>query len=464
MTTLAQAMDALEQGRFVGRERELATFQHWLGADLPLPTVLNVHGPGGVGKTALLQQFRRVAAEMERPILLLDADDMEPTSAGFMHALRGALGPVEPRRPARQHDRDAGAAVAPPATAELTEAIAAVNALHPVLIVDTTELLVGLDRWLQRTFLPQLDLGVRVIFARRYPLIADWSRQGAWHSLVQPLPLAGLSAAESRLYLQRRDVAGGEPVEQIVQATGGHLLALSLAADLVQRFGLRELDGIPEWHLAVRALVERLLHDVDDPRPHDLLDACSVLRCFDEATLAEAAGLAEIREPFARLCRLSVVRPLGDGLMLHDDVRRLLAEDLRWRRPERHRTLRLRALAYYRARMDSAPHAERERLVAERLALWEHGVVQRVLFQREPEPGELWVEDGTADDLDGIMQAYLDFVQQVYVGDVAAAQGRIGPELLKRQMRYPACGCGWRGNATARSPATAWRCRSTATG
>jgi hypothetical protein len=32
-------------------------------------------------------------------------------------------------------------------------------------------------------------------------------------------------------------------------------------------------------------------------------------------------------------------------------VRRILAQDLRWRHPERYRQLRLRALAHYRSRV-----------------------------------------------------------------------------------------------------------------
>src|ERR687884_2147069 len=49
--------------------------------------------------------------------------------------------------------------------------------------------------------------------------------------------------------------------------------------------------------------------------------------------------------------------------LLHKCLRRILADDLRWRQPERYTALRQRALAYYRERMRRAPAAEREWLL-----------------------------------------------------------------------------------------------------
>jgi hypothetical protein len=169
-------------------------------------------------------------------------------------------------------------------------------------------------------------------------------------------------------------------VKGIVQATGGMPLALSLAADMVLQLGVRRFQSAHEWRLVVRSLVERLLDDVEDPALRELLEACSVVRQFDEQTLAAVSGTEGIGRAFDRLCRLSVVRPAEHGLMLHDDIRRILADDLRWRQPARHRTLRTRALAYYRERARDASAGEREWLVAERLYLWGNDFIQSMMF------------------------------------------------------------------------------------
>ena len=57
MTNLAIAIDEARRHAFVGRSAELARFDKIIRCQAPA-RVLFVHGPGGIGKTALLDQFR----------------------------------------------------------------------------------------------------------------------------------------------------------------------------------------------------------------------------------------------------------------------------------------------------------------------------------------------------------------------------------------------------------------------
>lgn len=383
MPTLGQVVQNLEAGLFVGRERELAAFSQWLADDQP--AILNVSGPGGVGKTALLRAFRRYAEEQGRPVVTLDARDFRATPEGLWHALGG----------------DSAA-----------EVLAALNAQSPLLLLDTFEELGQLTRYLQDEFLPQLDSALKIVIAGRYPLEAAWSRDEFWRSLIRPLPLQGFSDDESRVYLRRRGLKEQRVVKQIGKVAGGYPLALSLAADLALQFGSRDIAAAPEWRLALRALVERLLQDSDDPTLRELLEACAVVRQFDEAMLAAVAGRADVSDAFARLCRLSVVRPAEHGLMLHDDVRRILVDDLRWRAPERYAALRGRALAHYRERVRTARPADQEWLMAERFFLWEHGFVQAMLFNKD-EYGEVWLEPGAEADHEEVLR--LEAIYQDYI-------------------------------------------------
>src|SRR5205823_5173526 len=198
--------------------------------------------------------------------------------------------------------------------------------------------------------LPGLALGTRVVLAGRYPSTHLLGAGSRWQSLIDVMPLAAFGAEEAREYLRRRGVTAVPLVEQILSATAGSPLALSLAADLVRQHHVRRFAPVPEWRLAVRRLVDRLLRDVRDPELRDLLQACAVVRHFEEPTLAALTETAQGADAFDRLCRLSVVRATTRGLALHDDVRRALTDDLRWRAAERHRDLRLRALAYYQER------------------------------------------------------------------------------------------------------------------
>src|SRR5262249_52592403 len=71
-----------EYQRFIGRERELATLLRWL--DEPGGTVVGIEGPGGSGKTALLdavanaieaagRSWQPIAADAQHAVPLFDA-------------------------------------------------------------------------------------------------------------------------------------------------------------------------------------------------------------------------------------------------------------------------------------------------------------------------------------------------------------------------------------------------------
>jgi energy-coupling factor transporter ATP-binding protein EcfA2 len=360
--TIGNTLKALEEQSFAGRQEELATFREWLGAESSSAAILNVVGPGGIGKSTLLDAFAGVAARDGRFAVVADGGTFRATPEAFLEVLGG--GPTQ-------------------------QATARLNDAETVLLIDTFEEIADLEPYLQHRFLPQLTIHVKVVIAGRYSLGSNW---GSWLRVIRPMELRGLTSEQAEDYLGRRGVREEQLRAQIIWATGGHPLALSLAADIVQRFGVRDLGVAPEWRLALRALVRELLRDIRDPKLKDLLEAAAMVREFDEQTLSAVAGEEAGREAFDQLCQLSVVRPASHGLMLHEDVRSIVAADLRWRRPDRYREVRGRALEHLRDRaaMDST---ERERLITERLYLIEDSFVQSLLFGAD-DPRLVWMEPG----------------------------------------------------------------------
>jgi len=155
--TIREAVDALEERLFVGRARDLEGFRTWLEGDAEAEfSLLNVHGPGGVGKSALLGAFRRIAERAGRPVALVDGRSVPPEPGAFLEAASAGT---------------TGRANASAVTARL----AAINRRKPLLLVDAFEELEELTRWLQEEFLPELDTGVRVVIAGRFPLGSAWS-------------------------------------------------------------------------------------------------------------------------------------------------------------------------------------------------------------------------------------------------------------------------------------------------
>jgi len=396
-SSLAEVVNRLEEELFVGREPELRAFRSWLHADTNFPDLLNVSGPSGVGKSALLRTFQRIAADEGRAVTLADGGGFPATVRGLLSALHGSM------------------------TDDVDDVVGYLNRTRSVVLLDTFDQLGDLTEYVRAELLPRLTTRVRVVIAGRYPLGLAWSGNESWHKLIRPLRLGAFSSSESREYLRRRGVHEPEVVNAILRAAGSSPLALSLAADLSLRFGVHDFESAPEWRLIVRSLLERLLVEVSDPRLRELIEACVTVRQFDEATLAAITGRTDISVAFAQLCQLSIVIPTAHGLMLHEDLRRWLAEDLAWRNPERYSALRARALAFYTERLRSAPRDEREWLVADRLFLWGNALIQQLLFCAE-EPGQVMVEPGKPADLVEIERLFSSSSGRSLAADVDLAR------------------------------------------
>src|SRR5690348_17229881 len=260
MTTVGEAVASLSRNLLVARSRELEVFRHWLRQEAT-PELLNVSGPPGVGKTSLLQAFADEAVGAGRRVVAVDAQCV----GGSPQSLIAAL--------SRTGSQDIDAVVA-----ELNEDRA-------VVILDTFDAFEHLTQFLQQHLLPHLDTSVRVAVATRRPLVLAWRPVGGWPKIVRLIALEGLATAESRGYLSRRGVHSPELIEQVVRATAGNPLALSLAADIVVQFGVRDFANSSPWRLAARSLISRLVSEASgDPALLRALEACSLVRVFDEAT------------------------------------------------------------------------------------------------------------------------------------------------------------------------------------
>ncbi len=404
---LGDAVEDVESQSFVGRPQELESFRRWLTAADSAGAVLDVFGPGGVGKSTLLRAFARLARKLGWPTLVVDARDISCTPAG----LAAGLGASSEGR-----------------------ALARLNRLRPLLLLDTCEELGELDRYLREHLLPRLDPRVRVVMAGRHSLGAAWRLDSPWRRLVFPLPVKGFTNEETDAYLRLRGIADAHLVEQLTEATGGNPLALSLAADLVTRLRISDLRAAEgPWRLTVHDLVNRLLGDVRDEGLRELIEAAAMLRSFDRGSLAAVAGRKPSGATFDVLAHLSVVRPDAHGLMLHDDVRRLVIDDLRWRDPARFATLHLRTLAHVRTRMAAATtFEERAHLFTEHLYLCEGAVVRSVAFEPET-PGRIWTEDGRAEDHDDIRRIWQRWLLRV----TGAPGDRVLAQALERALRWP---------------------------
>ena len=240
---LADRLDLGRRRHFVGRGPELELFRRALLAERPPFAVLHLYGPGGVGKTALLGEYARLAAGAGVPAYRLDGRDVEPAPPAFLPALAAAMG------------LDGGA----------SPLAALARRPRGVLLLDTSEALAPLDTWLREAFLPRLPQQTLVVIAGRAVPPPAWRTAPGWEGLVRWVPLRNLRPEESRAYLRARGLPAARHDEALA-FTHGHPLALALVADVQSQEGAAVPFRPQDRPDVVRTLLERFVQQVPGPR------------------------------------------------------------------------------------------------------------------------------------------------------------------------------------------------------
>ncbi|MBB5083955.1 ATP-binding protein [Nonomuraea endophytica] len=300
---LGRRLRAARELAFVGREEELAAFNKALYGG---SSVLYVHGPGGIGKTALLRRFAHEAAAAGRPVSLVDGDTLEADLVPY--------------------DADA------------------------VLLVDDVEQ--GLEGWLRERFLPRLPVGALVVIAGRNPPDLRWQADPGWAGALQVLPLGDLRPGDAQALMD----AGGVPAESrgpLLAFAGGHPLALLLGAAVTVKDGRR---WRPNQDM-VATLLDQLVGELPSAAHRHALEICAHAYTTTEdllrATLPQDAGTL-----FRWLRRLPFMRSSRYGLFPDDVVREVLEADLRWRDPQGYAAMRDRVHAHLADRVRTVSDAD----------------------------------------------------------------------------------------------------------
>jgi hypothetical protein len=352
---------------FVGRAAELELLRAALAAQPPPFAVLHLYGPGGVGKSSLLRQYRGLARQAGRLVVWLDGRDLEASPPGFLQALNQELGLSE-------------AASAPEALAQHAD---------PVLLLDTYERLAPLDGWLRETLLPRLPAGALVVIAGRHPPSAAWREDEAWRELTRIVSLRNLRPEESAAYLAERGVPPAQH-PAVLGFTYGHPLALTLVAEVIAQAVREGRDAAFQPEQApdvVAALLERFIQQAPSAQHRLALHACATARVLTEPLLRAALGQDDVHALFAWLRGLTFVEAGPFGLYPHDLAREVLDSDLRWRDPDGYQALHARIRDGILRQVREAQGSAQLRAMFDFVYLHRHNPVLQ--------PYYLWQEFGT---------------------------------------------------------------------
>jgi hypothetical protein len=312
--TLAERLHDEDRIRFVGRAAELSFLDRCLDDDPPARVVL-VHGPGGIGKSTLLRELARRAEERGRPVFFVEGRDLPPMPDALEAVLSGA----------RRADR-------------------------PVVLIDTYERMSAVDGYLRLGLLPSLPESALIVIAGRNQPHGAWF-SGGWERVATELELDGLAQPEALALLAVHGLSD-DRAPAVVEWADGSPLALALAADTAaadSQWTPAEGAQKPEM---VRSLIRRLADAELQGVRLSALGVAAIARVTTVELLAAVLPDTDANAPYERLRALTFTEPLGDGLTLHELVRKALHADLRRRDQERERELRRRIVdqLYERAR------------------------------------------------------------------------------------------------------------------
>jgi hypothetical protein len=302
--TLAARLAERDRRRFTGRRAEIAFLDSCLRAAEPA-SVVHICGPGGIGKSTLLREVGRRAEELGRSVIVLDGRELGPAP--------GAL------------------------EAALSEAAAGIR---PVVLLDSYEQMTALDPFLRRRLLPAMPDDTLVIIAGRRAPDPGWF-QGGWESVTTRLDLRPLAPAEAGELLAARGVSD-ERVPAIIEWAAGSPLALAMAGDAAAADAGWNAARLPDRPDILRALLHRLVEtELQDIKP-SALGIAVVARSTTPELLHAVLPDQDAEESYRRLSGLTITEPLGNGIMMHELVRKVLLADLRQRNPDLERELRRR--------------------------------------------------------------------------------------------------------------------------
>jgi len=383
-TRVADLLELARAQSFVGRGAELDAF----AAALDRGGVLYLHGPGGIGKSSTLQQFRRRAGAAGRTVVELDGREIDAAPDAFL----AALGP------------------APPGV---------------VVLIDGYDWLAPLDGWLRGTFLPARGGSDVVVLAGREPPAAAWRTDPGWRRLATIRQLPPLDPMESGELLARAGVPAAERAG-LVTIGRGHPLALALLADAATAGSApRSLAEAPDL---ITELLDRLVREPPTEAHADGLATCAKAWLTTEDLLRSTVG-DQAPAVWEWLCRRPFLVCGRRGLRPHELARDVLDASFERRSPDRYRALHRIVHDHTVAGLRSASSPAERQLLAQHLLYLHRWSPLTAAYHRLRESGPVALLPGTRDDHPAVLEAIGRF-EGPASRELAAAWLAVQPEGL----------------------------------
>ena len=199
-----------------------------------------------------------------------------------------------------------------------------------VLFVDTWEKLEhdpGVEEWLSTKLLPNLPSGATAVLFGRSEVQKFASRLGVKSHLLE-----ALSKYDTKAYLMHHGLRDQKALDAVYELTKGYPLCLTLACELSRKAGgwdvVSKISVAPE--AIAEELLKRLLEEEGVGEVREFLEKGIVAEWFDRGSIRYILGVSEARanKIYQRIRRYSFVRPHPYGLQFHEGIRDILRRRL----------------------------------------------------------------------------------------------------------------------------------------
>ena len=355
---IADRLSEVAGSSFFGRQEELALLAGAINSTDPPFLVGFIHGPGGIGKSRLIQALRQ-SIPAAVCWYLMDCRHLEPTPQGFLASL-GAL--LQMREE--------------PAVRSITSRLGETGQ-RTVLALDTYETYGLMDTWLRQEFLPSLSENVFTLLAGRQAPNSAWLTAPEWQHIFRDIPLKEMSANDSRKMLESRGLTSSQ-VERVQRFAKGYPLVLEMAAVAIRTSPDLQISAGPAPNV-LQQLTKTFLAGLP-PDTVEAVEAASTVRRVTEPILRALLAVPQARDAFEHLETLPFVDVTIEGLAFHDVVRETISKDLTWRDPEHYRTYRRRAWHFFSKESHECVAQNLWQCTADMLYLIENPVVREAFF------------------------------------------------------------------------------------
>ena len=374
----ATIADLIRQGRrtaVLGRDAELGLLRQVTAPGGPV--VAYLHGPAGIGKTALISALEAYLEDEGVRRLHVAAGAVEPTPTAILTALGKVLG------------HEAGS------VAELAAALATTKEFSvTVVIVDDVDTWRLAATWLRAKFVPALPASTRFVLAGTVPPPPAWSIEYGQYFL--DIKLGALPRAVSDMAVAAAGLSA-EIAERIWHLSGGNPLGLQMAvhAALIGSLGTARDAG---------ELANEILHAIGDRDLRRAVEACAIVRRANRALMS---AILETEEPIP-IPLLEAVEALpfatrdAEGIYIVEPVRRAIVDWMSGIEPERYQLWRKTASDWIVGRLRATGRSGRWRHMADLLHLLEQPALRNAFFPPEEEAPP--VEPAGVGDFDHIFE------------------------------------------------------------